>query len=96
MKSSLDLYDSTGKITSKVNVPKAFNVNVDPELIALAIRVYLANQRQATSQVKTRGEVNKTTKKVWRQKGTGRARHGGKGAPIFVGGGVAHGHSGDQ
>lgn len=96
MKTTLDLYDTTGKITSKVDVPKAFDLKIDPALIALAVRVYLANQRQATSKVKTRGEVNRTTKKVWKQKGTGRARHGGKGAPIFVGGGVAHGPSGDQ
>jgi len=96
MKSSLNLYDTTGKITSKIEVPKAFSVDVDPALIALAVRVYLANQRQATSKVKTRGEVNRTTKKVWKQKGTGRARHGSRGAPIFVGGGVAHGPSGNQ
>lgn len=96
MKSTLDLYDTTGKVLSKVNLPKALDIKIDPNLIALAVRVYLANQRQATSKVKTRGEVNKTTHKVWKQKGTGRARHGSKAAPIFVGGGVAHGPSGDQ
>jgi large subunit ribosomal protein L4 len=96
MKLNIDLYDTTGKVTSKVAVPQAFDVKIDPALIALAIRVYLANQRQATSKVKSRGEINKTTRKVWKQKGTGRARHGSKAAPIFVGGGVAHGPSGNQ
>lgn len=93
---ALDLYDTTGKVISKVDIPAALKVKIDPQLIALAIRVYRANQRQATSKVKTRGEVNRTTKKVWKQKGTGRARHGSRGAPIFVGGGVAHGPSGNQ
>lgn len=52
---------------------------------------YQANNRQGTSKVKTRSDVNRTGKKFFRQKGTGNARHGDRGAPIFVGGGVAHG-----
>lgn len=53
------------------------------------MRAYLANQRQGTKRAKTRGEVSGTTAKMYRQKGTGRARHGDARANIFVGGGRA-------
>lgn len=49
------------------------------------------NQRQGTAHTKTRGDVTGSGRKIYRQKGTGRARHGDRYAPIFVGGGVAHG-----
>ncbi|MEM9227809.1 MAG: 50S ribosomal protein L4 [Verrucomicrobiota bacterium] len=55
------------------------------------IVAYQANNRQGNAKVKTRAEVARTGKKVYRQKGTGHARHGDRGSPIFVGGGVAHG-----
>lgn len=57
------------------------------ELIVL----YQANLRQGNAKAKTRAEVSGTGKKVYRQKGTGNARHGDRQAPIYVGGGVAHG-----
>lgn len=74
--------------------PRVFNYPVNEALLNQVIHVYRANTHQNTSQVKTRGEVNRTTKKVYRQKGTGNARHGARSAPIYVGGGVAHGPSG--
>ena len=52
---------------------------------------YQANRRSGTAHTKTRGEVRGTGKKMYRQKGTGGARHGDRKAPIFVGGGVAFG-----
>lgn len=64
-------------------------------LVSQAVRVYLANQRAATAKTKTRAEVNLTKKKWFKQKGTGNARHGAQSAPIFVGGGVAHGPRGN-
>lgn len=66
----------------------------NPELLAQALRVYQSNLHQKTSKVKTRGEVDGSTRKIYRQKGTGNARHGAKYAPIFVGGGIAHGPTG--
>lgn len=94
---TIDIYNIEGKVTGNIELPAAiFDCEANPELIALAIRVAQANLRQGTSKAKTRGEVARTTHKIWKQKGTGRARHGSKGAPIFVGGGVAHGPSGDQ
>lgn len=83
--------------TSTLNVSDALlGGQVNWTLLSQAIRVYLANQRQGTSRVKTRAEVARTKKKWFKQKGTGNARHGARSAPIFVGGGVAHGPSGFQ
>jgi large subunit ribosomal protein L4 len=70
---------------------KIFNIKIDPKNLALYVRVYLANQRQGTASTKTRSEVSGSTRKIYRQKGTGRARHGDIKAPIFVGGGVVFG-----
>lgn len=82
--------------TSKV-LPEVFSVvDANPRAVALAMRVYRANARQATAKTKTRGEVTMTGKKVYKQKGTGGARHGSRRAPIFVGGGVTFGPHGNQ
>lgn len=70
---------------------EVFGVEPNKALIAQAVRVYLANQRQGNASTKTRSDVTGSTRKIYRQKGTGRARHGAIKAPIFVGGGVAHG-----
>lgn len=77
-------------------VAELFGVKVKPSLLAQAIRVYLSNQRRSPAKTKTRGMVSKTTAKMYKQKGTGRARHGSWAAPIFVGGGIAHGPTGEQ
>lgn len=60
-------------------------------LLAQCVRVYLANQREGNASAKTRAEVAGTTKKVYKQKGTGGARHGSRKAPIYKGGGVVGG-----
>lgn len=64
--------------------------------VNLAHRHYLANQRQGTSKVKSRGEVKASTRKIWKQKHTGRARHGALTAPQFRGGGIAFGPSNEK
>lgn len=88
---------TNGKKVGTVKLPKEiFGVEVNKDLIALAVRVYLANQRKARAKTKRRGEVVGSRRKIWRQKGTGRARHGDRYAPIFVGGGVAHGPTGRE
>lgn len=86
------VYDIKGLKKGKLELPKEiFDAKVNKALLAQAIRVYLANQKKGTSSTKTRGEVVGSTRKIYRQKGTGRARHGALTAPIFVGGGVAFG-----
>ncbi|MCB9801243.1 MAG: 50S ribosomal protein L4 [Pseudomonadales bacterium] len=84
----------TGKSGSVTAPDTVFGAKVNDTLLAQAIRVYRANLRQGTSKVLTRSEVKLTKRKWYKQKGTGNARHGAKSAPIFVGGGVAHGPTG--
>lgn len=73
-----------------------FGVESNPSLISQAVRSYLSNQRKGYGKAKTRGQVNGSGVKIYNQKGTGRARHGDRQAPIFVGGGKAHGPTGMQ
>jgi len=68
-----------------------FGVEPHKAVMHQALVRQLANARQGTHSTKSRGEIKGTTAKWYRQKGTGRARHGNRKAPIFVGGGVAHG-----
>ncbi len=81
-----------GKEVGSVDLPATiFAANVNRDLMHQALVRQLANSRRGTHKAKTRSEVRRTTAKWYRQKGTGRARHGSRRAPIFVGGGVAHG-----
>ncbi len=70
---------------------EVFNVKVKPHVLWEVVKWQLASRRQGTHSTKTRGEVNYSGRKLLPQKGTGNARHGDRGAPILVGGGVAHG-----
>lgn len=91
-KLSAPMYDIKGAKNGTFALPSAvFGAKINQPLMAQAVRIYLANQRQGNAHTKSRGEITLTTAKWYRQKGTGRARHGAKSAPIFVGGGVAHG-----
>ncbi|MBP7876066.1 50S ribosomal protein L4 [Candidatus Woesebacteria bacterium] len=91
------VYSAIKHETSSRILPEVFSVvDANPRAVAIAMRVYRANARQATAKTKTRGEVTMTGKKVYKQKGTGGARHGSRRAPIFVGGGVTFGPHGNQ
>src|SRR3989344_6622904 len=91
----LTIVDLSGKETGQMSLPdEIFNVNASDKLLSLYVRVYLNNQKFNAASTKTRGEVKGSTRKIYRQKGTGRARHGANTAPIFVGGGIAHGPRG--
>lgn len=85
---------ATNKFSTVTVSDEVFGAAVNKELLSQAIRVYLSNKRQGTSRVKTRSEVIGSRRKIWKQKGTGNARHGARSAPIFVGGGVTHGPTG--
>ncbi len=81
-----------GQEVSSVELPAyIFEANINRGLMHQALVRQMANARQGTHKAKSRGEISRSTAKVYRQKGTGRARHGSRRAPIFVGGGVAHG-----
>ena len=68
-----------------------FGVELNESLIHAAVRNYLANRRQGTSATKTRGNVSGSGKKLWKQKGTGRARIASIRSPLWKGGGNVHG-----
>lgn len=68
-----------------------FGIEPNGAVMHQALLRQLANRRLGTHKTKSRGEVIRSKAKWYRQKGTGRARHGSRNAPIFVGGGVAHG-----
>lgn len=87
----INMYSAKGTKLAAVSLPKRFEEAGNLALLAQAIRVYEAKSHTGLAKTKTRGEVNRTTKKVYKQKGTGGARHGARSAPIYVGGGVAHG-----
>jgi large subunit ribosomal protein L4 len=92
----LNSLTSTGEKTTLTAPDQVFAAEYNSALLAQAIRVYLANERQGSAKVKTRGEVARTKKKWFKQKGTGNARHGARTPSLFVGGGVAHGPNGTQ
>jgi large subunit ribosomal protein L4 len=89
---TIDLYAPDGTVKGKLELPtEYFAAKINKVLMAQAVRIYLANQREGGASTKTRGEVEGSTRKIYKQKGTGRARHGGIRAPIFVGGGITFG-----
>jgi large subunit ribosomal protein L4 len=90
----IDTYSLKGTKLAPTPLPKDFDVKPNLKLLAQAIRVYADRGHIGLAKAKTRAEVKRTKKKWYRQKGTGGARHGAKSAPIFVGGGVAHGPKG--
>jgi large subunit ribosomal protein L4 len=91
------IYNLKGESAGEMTLPKSvFGLEVDSQFIATGLRIYQSNIRSSHAKVKDRGEVAGTTKKMWAQKGTGHARHGSAKAPLFVGGGVAHGPQGNQ
>lgn len=81
-----------GQEVSHVELPaEIFEAKINRGLMHQALVRQLANARLGTHKTKGRSEVRYSTAKIYRQKGTGRARHGSRRAPIFVGGGIAHG-----
>jgi len=89
----VDIYKIDGSLTGRqveLN-PKVFDIQPNDHAIYLAVKAYLANQRQGTAKAKERSEVSGGGKKPWRQKGTGRARAGSIRSPLWVGGGTVFG-----
>ncbi|MDE2638684.1 MAG: 50S ribosomal protein L4 [Chloroflexota bacterium] len=84
--------NSAGREVSQVELPSdIFEVKINVGLMHQAYVRQMANARQGTHSTLSRSEIRATGGKWYRQKGTGRARHGAQSAPIFVGGGLAHG-----
>ena len=81
-----------GEQVGEAELPaEVFEAPINSALMHQALVRQLSNARRGTHKTQSRSEVSRTKSKWYRQKGTGRARHGSRNAPIFVGGGVAHG-----
>ncbi len=87
-------YSKTNDTPTSVALPAQFSGEVNSSLLTQAIHIYRHRSHRGTKKTKTRAEVSITKKKIYKQKGTGGARHGARSAPIFVGGGVTHGPTG--
>lgn len=89
---TLDVIDLTGNKVSSLDVADdVFAAEVKEHLLWEAVRAQRNAKRAGTAQVKTRAEVRMTKAKLYKQKGTGNARHGSKRSNVFRGGGVVHG-----
>ena len=89
---NIQVVDMAGKKTGDITLnDTVFGITPNAAVMHMAVVTYLANQRQGTQSTLTRSEVRGGGKKPWRQKGTGRARHGSTRSPIWTHGGVALG-----
>ena len=92
----LKVYTTSGKAGGTTEASDAlFAAKMNADLVWQVATSQMSNKRQVLAHAKTRAEVRGGGKKPWRQKGTGRARHGSIRSPIWIGGGVAHGPSKD-
>src|SRR5690625_1476881 len=94
MMTKLDVKDLAGNKVGSVELsPDWFDGPINGPVMHQVVTAQLLTARQGSHKTKTRGEVRGGGRKPWRQKGTGRARHGSIRAPQWAGGGVAHGRS---
>lgn len=88
---TLPIYDISGNKVGDYNIdPQAIAPKITKQLLHEAVVMYMANRRQGSNKTKTRGEVSGSTKKLYKQKGTGNARAGAKRTPVRRGGGHAN------
>lgn len=86
---TLPVYNMNGEQTGEITLADSvFNAEMNETLLHQAVVMQTASARRGTAKAKTRGEVRGGGRKPWRQKGTGRARHGSRRSPIWKGGGV--------
>lgn len=86
------IYDRAGKTAGSIVLPaNFFGLRFNGDLVHQVVESMRSNARTGTANAKDRGEVSGGGKKPWKQKGTGRARHGSRRSPIWVGGGTTHG-----
>src|SRR4029077_8319843 len=87
-----DVFNLNNEVVGTVELPdNVFGARWNAALAKQVLEAQLANRRSPWAHTKTRGEIRGGGIKPWRQKGTGRARHGSIRSPVWVGGGVEHG-----
>ena len=91
----IDSISINGKITAFEISEKIFSSDINNKLIGQVLYSQIANLKPRLAKTKQRNEIIGSTAKIYAQKGTGNARHASRKAPIFVGGGVAHGPKGN-
>lgn len=94
--SKVKVYSQAGDEVDEIELPAVFDVSVNRDLLHQVVSAQTANARQVTASTKGRGDVRGGGRKPWRQKGTGRARHGSIRSPIWKGGGVTHGPTAER
>lgn len=88
----IDTYNQNGEKVGQTILPKeVFDIKMNPDLVHQVVVSQMANRRQVIAHAKDRSEVRGGGKKPWKQKGTGRARHGSIRSPLWKGGGVTFG-----
>ncbi len=88
----VSVYNILGEVVSEMELsPKLFDSEINESAMHEVVLAHLAARRQGTASTKSRGEVRGGGAKPWRQKGTGRARHGTTRSPLWVGGAIAFG-----
>lgn len=88
----VNTYNQNGEKIGQTRLPKEiFGVSMNPDLVHQVVVAQMANRRQISAHAKDRSEVRGGGRKPWRQKGTGRARHGSIRSPLWKGGGVTFG-----
>ncbi len=92
----IDKINIDGKKNSIEVLDKIFSAKINKQLVSNVIYKINANYKGRKAKTKQRNEISGSTAKIWAQKGTGNARHSSRKAPIFVGGGVAHGPKGES
>ncbi len=86
------VYTSEGKVSRTISLPeRVFGARFNADMVHQVVTSMESSARSPIAHTKNRGEVSGGGKKPWKQKGTGRARHGSRRSPIWVGGGVTHG-----
>ncbi len=91
------VFATDGSVSRSLKLPEPiFGAKWNSDLVHQVVLSMAQNARAGTAHTKNRAEVSGTGKKPWKQKGTGRARHGSRRSPIWVGGGIAHGPRSDK
>ena len=91
------IYNQKGENVGKITLPEViFGAKWNPDMVHQVVTSLMMSRRNPVAHAKNRGEVSGGGKKPWRQKGTGRARHGSTRSPIWVGGGTTHGPRNDK